>query len=135
MHSTLDDQRIGLVFIGFSPLDRLRALARHLGWPGLVLSDPDRKLYAALGIGRAPLWRVWNRRTLQTYARAWRKGHRPPSTAVRPGGQGASEDTRQLGGDAVLVDGVVVRLWRPRSPDDRPSAAEVVGEAVRLVGR
>jgi hypothetical protein len=32
-----------------------------------------------------------------------------------------TEDTRQLGGDAVLVDGRVVQLWRPRTPNDRPS--------------
>jgi ABC-type amino acid transport substrate-binding protein len=41
------------------------------------------------------------------------------------------EDTRQLGADAVVVDGTVVRLWRPRSPDDRPAASAVVAESAR----
>ena len=36
------------------------------------------------------------------------------------------EDTRQLGGDAIMIDGIVRQLWRPRSPDDRPAAAEVI---------
>jgi hypothetical protein len=36
------------------------------------------------------------------------------------------EDTRQLGADAIMIDGVVRRLWRPRSPDDRPAAAQVI---------
>jgi hypothetical protein len=46
----------------------------------------------------------------------------------------AVEDTRQLGADAIMVRGVVRRLWRPRSPDDRPEAAEVVA-AARLAAR
>jgi hypothetical protein len=37
------------------------------------------------------------------------------------------------GADAVAVDGTVVRVWRPRSPDDRPAASEVVAEAERLL--
>jgi hypothetical protein len=36
------------------------------------------------------------------------------------------EDTRQLGADAIMINGVVRRLWRPRSPNDRPAAAEVI---------
>jgi hypothetical protein len=38
-----------------------------------------------------------------------------------------------LGADAVLVDGTVRLLWRPRSPDDRPPAAQVVAAAVSLL--
>ncbi|MBW0118960.1 hypothetical protein [Pseudonocardia abyssalis] len=29
------------------------------------------------------------------------------------------QDTRQMGGDALVVDGRVERLWRPATPDDR----------------
>lgn len=125
MHETPRDPSVRLVLVGFSPPDRLAALARHLGWPGLVLSDPSRRLYAALGLGRAPLWRVYSPRTLLTYARAVvrRERLRPPV-----------EDTRQLGADAVVVDGTVVLLWRPRSPDDRPEAREVLAEAAGLLG-
>lgn len=106
--------------MGFSPADRLAAIARHLGWTGLVLSDPSRDLYRRLGFKRAPLWRVYSPGTLAFYGRALRAGKR----LSRP-----EEDTRQLGGDAVLVDGVVVALWSSRSPDDRPSAAEVLAAA------
>jgi hypothetical protein len=114
------DARIGLIAVGFSPPGPLAAIARHLGWPGLVLTDPGRALYQRLGIGRAPLWRVYSPGTLATYAAALARGHRltPPV-----------EDTRQLGADAIMIDGVVRRLWRPRTPDDRPTASEVITAA------
>jgi hypothetical protein len=115
----------GLILIGFSPPAPLAAIARHLGWPGLVLSDIGRLLYRRLGIGRAPLRRVYSPGTLATYATALARGHR----LARP-----AEDTRQLGADAIMVDGVARRLWRPRSPDDRPPAAEVIATAQAWLG-
>ena len=120
------DPRIGLVLVGFSPADRLAAIAGSLGWTASVLSDPDRVLYRRLGLGRAPWWRIYSPATLAIYARAWRRGSRP----TPPSG----EDTRQLGGDATVVDGVARILWRPRSPDDRPSAADVLSAARQLRG-
>jgi hypothetical protein len=109
--------RPGLILVGFSPPAPLAAIARHLGWPGLVLTDPHLLLYRRLGIGRAPLRHFYSPGTLATYAAALARGHR----LARP-----VEDTRQLGADAIMVRGVVRRLWRPRSPDDRPAAAEVI---------
>lgn len=114
------DPRVGLVEVGFSPADRLGAIARHNGWRGVVLSDPDRRLYHRLGAGRAPWWRVYNPGTLAVYVAAvaqGRKLHR------------AEEDTRQLGADAVMVAGEVTTLWLPTSPDDRPAATEVIAAA------
>lgn len=111
---------MGLVCVGFSPPERLGALARHLGWAGMVVSDEERVLYRTLGLGRAPWWRIYSPRTLLTYARARRAGRPLP----RP-----VEDTRQLGGDAVVVDGVVVRLWRPRTPEDRAKPHVVLAAA------
>lgn len=55
---TRTDPTIGLLLVGFSPADRLAGLARHLGWPGQVLSDPGRLIYSRLGIGRASLRRI-----------------------------------------------------------------------------
>jgi hypothetical protein len=117
---TAGANRPPLILVGFSPARPLSAIARHLGWPGLVLSDPERTLYRRLGIGRAPLWRVYSPRTLATYAAAVARGRR----LARP-----AEDTRQLGGDAIMVDGQVRMLWRPRTPNDRPGAPEVIAAA------
>lgn len=85
-----------------------------------MLADPERRLYSRLGIGRAPWWRVYSPGTMAVYARALVRGQHvaPPE-----------EDTRQLGGDAVMVDGNVTVLWRPESPDDRPRAADVLAAA------
>jgi hypothetical protein len=88
--------------VGFSPSAPLAAIARHLGWPGLVLTDPYRVLYRRLGIGRAPLWRVYSPGTLATYAAALARGHRLAWPA---------EDTRQLGGDAIMVRDAATGAW------------------------
>jgi hypothetical protein len=110
---------VPLVVVGFSPPAALARLADQLGLTGTVLSDPHRQLYRRLGLPRAPVWRVYSPGTLARYARAALRGRRLP----RP-----VEDTRQLGGDALLVDGWVERLWRPATPDDRAAPA-VIAEA------
>ncbi len=111
---------VPLVVAGFSPPDALAPLAAHLGLTGPVVSDPERAVYRRLGLRRAPVWRVYSPGTLLRYARAAARGRR----LARP-----VEDTRQLGGDAVVVDGTVVRRWRPRTPDDRV-APEVLARTV-----
>lgn len=108
MQESLGD--IPLVMVGFSPAPALASLADHVALRGLVLADEGRALYRLLGLARAPVWRVYGPATLTYYARAMRAGRR---------GRAPVEDTRQLGGDALLVDGVVVRRWRPRTPVDR----------------
>ncbi len=99
-----------VVAVGFSPPAPLAALADALGWDGPFLSDEQRVLYRRLGLPRARLLQAYSPGTLVRYARATARG-RP---LVRP-----VEDTRQLGGDAVVVEGSVRLLWRPRTPDDR----------------
>jgi hypothetical protein len=112
---------IGLIACGFSPPDALAALADHVGWPGQFLSDQNRRLYRLLGLGRAKLWQVYSIGTLARYAAAAARGHPLP----RP-----VEDTRQMGGDALLQDGAVVRRWLPRTPDDRIHPGHLVTACV-----
>ncbi len=101
---------IGLIACGFSPPEALAALAGHLSWPGLFLADEGRRLYGFLGMRRAQLWQVYSPGTLARYALAAARGQHLP----RP-----VEDIRQMGGDALLCDGTVIRRWLPRTPDDR----------------
>lgn len=126
MQEQRDDPDVGLVWIGFSPPGPLAGLARHLGWTAPVLADEQRRVYQALRLGRAPVWRAYSPGTLLRYARAAASG-----TSIRR----PVEDTRQLGADAVAVDGVVRNLWRPRTPDDRPDVAEVLATAREHLGR
>ncbi len=112
-----DGYPIRLIACGFSPPDALATLADHVGWPGLFLSDEDRRLYRLLGLRRAQLWQVYSAGTLARYAVAAARGHHLP----RP-----VEDTRQMGGDALLHDGVVTRRWLPRTPNDRIRPAVLV---------
>lgn len=125
MRDRITDPATGLVAAGFSPPEALARLADHLAWAGLFLSDVGRGLYELLGLVRAPLWRVYSPGTLAHYAVALARGQH----LSRP-----VEDTRQMGGDAVAVDGVVRVRWRSRSPDDRVSADEVARTAARLAG-
>lgn len=120
-------QRLGgsvpLVVVGFSPPEALAALAGHVGLRGLILSDPERITYRLVGLRRAPLWKVYSPGTLFYYAWAAVRGrslHKPV------------EDTRQLGGDALVRDGVVVRRWRPLTPDDRVPPKVLVAAALAL---
>jgi hypothetical protein len=113
---------IGLIACGFSPPEALAALAEHLGWPGLFLADEQRRVYALLGMHRASLWQVYSPGTLARYAFAAARGHRLP----RP-----VEDIRQMGGDALVHDGIVVRRWLPRTPDDRVRPERLLQEATR----
>lgn len=107
---------VPLVVVGFSPPDALAPLAAHLGLTGPVVSDPGRAVYRRLGLGRAPVWRVYSPRTMLGYAGRALRGV-PLQKPV--------EDTRQMGGDALLRDGRAVRLWRPRTPDDRAAPGTI----------
>jgi hypothetical protein len=114
------DGTLPLVVVGFSPPEALAGLPGHLGLTGPVLSDVDRSVYRLLGLGRAPLWQVYSPGTLLYYARAKARGRPLPAPV---------EDTRQMGGDALVVDGTVVRLWRPRTPDDRADPQRIAAAA------
>lgn len=114
-----------LVVVGFSPADALAPLAEYLGLTGPVLSDPDRQLYHRLGLRRAPIWQVYSPGTIARYAMLKLRG----ATLHKP-----VEDTRQMGGDALAVDGRIERLWRPATPDDR-AAPELVARAARTRAR
>jgi len=112
------------VAVGFSPVDALAPLARHLVWPHRFLSDPGRALYGRLGLGRASMRMVFAPRTLAVYATAVRQ-RAPVHVPV--------EDIRQLGGDALAVDGQVRVLWSPASPDDRVDVSTIIEAAHRLL--
>lgn len=121
MQRLLDGTGIEMVTVGFSPPEPLKALAEHLRLAGPILSDEQRLLYRLLDLRRASLWRVYSPGTLAFYRKAIQHGLRMRAPV---------EDTRQLGGDALINDGVIVRTWTPRSPDDRVDPAKLVAAAL-----
>ena len=123
LRTELDGLGFALVAVGFSPPDALAALAQHLGWGLPFCSDERRALYDRLQLGRATAGQVFTPATRALYAAAAERG----VTAERP-----VEDIRQLGGDTLVVDGVARVTFRPASPDDRPSADELLAAARSL---
>ena len=120
MQRLLAETEIGMVAVGFSPSQALAALAKHLELTGPMLSDEQRTVYRLLGLRRAPLWRVYSPGTLAFYRQVKLRGLRL---------QAPVEDTRQLGGDALVHQGVIVCRWAPRSPDDRVAPSLLVAAA------
>jgi len=115
-----------IMAVGFSPAEALAGLAEYLEWPWLFLSDVERIMYHKLGLGRLPLREVWTPGTKAIYRQAREKGeaiHLPV------------EDPLQLGGDAVVADGKVVRVFIPSSPDDRPPVADLVAAVRTATGQ
>ncbi len=97
---------------------RLAAYRSHLDVPFPVLADTDRVLYHLLGAGRGSFRDVWSVGTIKMYMRLIRQGRRLRLP---------TDDTRQLGADAVLDrSGRLHRVWLPPSPDARPRMAEVI---------
>ncbi|MGE3449230.1 MAG: AhpC/TSA family protein [Microbacteriaceae bacterium] len=83
-----------------------------------VLVDEARSTYAAYGLGRGSVWKVWGPKVWWAYARLLRRGRR----LHRP-----TEDTLQLGGDFVVGrDGRLAYAFRSQDPDDRPPVDELV---------
>lgn len=122
-----DLERLGAVAVavGFSPGSALAALADGLDWPWPFLSDTGRVLYRRLGLERASRKDVFNAGTLRRYRAAAARG----APLRRP-----VEDVRQLGGDAVVRQGVAVRLFRPASPDDRPAVQSLLDAVAEVAG-
>lgn len=121
---------VRLVVVSFAPPAAVvpYAAGLELARPARFLCDPERALYARLGIGRASAARVWLHPAVWlAYARLLRRGLR----ASAPAG-----DALQLGGDAVLDRaGRVVWLHRSRGPDDRPTGRRVAEQASHAVTR
>jgi hypothetical protein len=122
----LEADVIDVIAVGFSPAERLAELAEYLAWPWPFLSDQRRLLYRRLHLPRAGLLYVYTPATLLRYARALLHGQRI---------QLPVEDTRQLGGDAIVEHGSVRRLYRPRTPDDRVPVDELIRTAAQVRGQ
>jgi len=100
--------------------------AHRLPFP--VLTDPDRYVYRAYGLGRGSIARVWG----------WQAGRRYAELIRTEGFRGLRrprEDSLQLGGDFVIAaDGTLAWGFWGAGPDDRPDLAELVAQVTRASG-
>lgn len=109
---------VSVAAVTFAEPSRLADHRRHLDLPFPLLADPERRLYQRFDFGRGSLFEIWSPGTIAAYAGLLRRGRR----LGRP-----TEDTRQLGGDLVIApDGTLAAIFRPRSPDHRPTVDQLV---------
>lgn len=111
-----------IAVVHFDQTDRLDRYREHFEVPERIrlLADPDRTLYAALGIGRGPWWRVYKPSVLWGYARRIVGG-------TKYEGLGSDGDTLQLGGDVVIGrDGRFTYVFEPPDPDARPPVDDLL---------
>lgn len=121
--SALRDHGISVVAIGFSPqarLDQVRTESR-LTFP--LLSDPERRWYAAFGVPRGSWQAILAPHMLWAYVRLISIGRRP---------QRPTEDLRQLGAAVLLCGDTIVKTWVSRKSEQRPGIGEVMIAARRL---
>lgn len=103
--------------------DVLAAYLARQPWPFPVFGDPDRKAYAAVGLGRTTWSRILRPSVIGKYLRLIFGGWR-----IRRIADG--EDALQLGGDFLVArDGHIVWAYRSADPADRPPVAEMLKAA------
>ena len=104
-------------------MSRPEALGRYLAerpLPVRFFADPDRKLYAALGLTRTTWARLLRPRVVWRYIKMIVQGAR-----VRRVPEG--EDALQLGGDFLVgSDGRVLWEYRSKDPTDRPPVEQLL---------
>ena len=109
-------------------MSRPEGIARYLAERPLsfpVVADPDRRTYAAFGLGRTTWGRLMRPGVMWRYSTHILRGAK-----VRRVPEG--EDPLQTGGD-VLISSDRRLLWAHMSPDptDRPTVDQLLAEARR----
>ena len=114
---------LGLVVVSQGTPAVLRQFLKRHPKPFPVVGDPERRLYAAVGLDRVSVWGFFKPRVLASYLREVRHG----AKLSRPYD---GEDVLQRGGDFVVSRGGEV-LFAHRSPDStsRPAIRDVLAAA------
>lgn len=121
--SELEDLGARIVTISFGPASKAPAWLEETGSPFPLLIDARRDTYGAFGMRRS-LRGSWNLATVWRYRELQKEGR-----SLR----GIQGDSLQLGGDAIIDSGGIVRLLAPsKTPIDRPSVESLLAVFARL---
>lgn len=112
------ERRVKVVFVHQAPEDAANAAFFEAAGVGDVprVSDPERRLYAAMGLRRGSLWAVFG-------PYIWLRSMQAMLTGRKLGRM--IGDVFQMPGVFVVSDGRVVGEYRHRSQADRPDYAGV----------
>ncbi len=114
-----------VVAVTFEDPAQIRRFVERERIPFPVVSDRDRRGYAAFGLVRGNPGELWTMKSLRAYVQGAMRGRLPASP---------SGDVAQLGGDVVLDPvGRVVWIHRSAEPADRPDVRAIV-RALRDAG-
>jgi alkyl-hydroperoxide reductase/thiol specific antioxidant family protein len=123
-------QELGAGVVAVS-MSRPEVLARYLAGrplPFPLVADPDRRAYAAFGLGRTTWARLARPGVLWRYAKLVARG--APVRRVPEG-----EDPLQTGGDFLVGPGRRLSwAYASADPTNRPRVDQVLAEARRLSG-
>lgn len=109
-----------VVLITFTDPANLADYAATNELPFPILIDSKRAAYAAYGLGRGSVARVYGWKSIRRYIEILRAGNSGPMKR-------ATEDTLQLGGDFIVdADGLLAYGFWGAGPDDRPSVDDLV---------
>ena len=126
MSERLDD-KAELVLLTFTTAELLDEYQQRRELPVPILIDGTRDVYAAYGLGRGSIAKIWGWATLRRYAQILRRSDRGLADLAS-----TTEDTRQLGGDFVVApDGRLSWGFWSEGPADRPFVHEVLDAVER----
>ncbi len=117
---------VRVLVVAFARVEALRGYLRRYDLPFEGLADPERRAYAAFGLGRGAVARVYHPRVWLAYLRLYRQGRR----------LGRIEgDTLQLGGDYLIgADGRLLLAHPGQDPTDRPAVESILTALDRAAG-
>src|SRR6266571_2611615 len=125
-HAEIATLGVAVIAVGTgSPAQAKRLMTAGSPFPCLV--DGEKRLYAALGLGRLSLGATFRLETYLSYARAFRRGAR----------QGArTGDWRQQSGVALFdADGCLAWLHRASTLGDYPALPGILGVLTTALAR
>lgn len=129
VQSELESLGVGIVGVSMSPAHGLGLYLTGKSWNFPILADPERKAYAAFGLGRTTWGRILRLSVIAKYMKQiWNGGK------VRRVLDG--EDALQLGGDFLVgTDRRILWAHRGEDPTDRPTVQEILRIVRQIVDK